>query len=373
MKKGELTGKVQTVSGLIDPDALGVTLLHEHLLFSWKQAVSTPTEPTEQELAQQPVSLENLWWVRRHSSRSLDNATLGDEQMIIDEAIFYKRAGGDTIVEQTGTSSLGLDALGLKRIARGTGLNVVMGTGFYEVYSPEGYETSSLVGRSEEDLAEEKVRDITVGVGNTGVRAGFIGEIGLRWPFTDLQRTVVRAAVRAQRRTGAALYFHIPVCASNYALAGQKDHEDVMMDVIQTLHDAGADFSRTVLGHIDICCFTPAFRRKLAETGCYLGYDHFGMESFFDLDLACMLDWPNDAQKVNEIMQLIDEGFLNQIVISHDIALKYRLRRYGGEGYAHILTSIVPLMRLKGMSEEQLHTLLVENPKRVLPFAPAKD
>lgn len=368
MEQRELTGKVQTVLGLIDDDSLGITLPHEHLLFTFEQALVRPTEATEQELALQPVRLENLWWVRHHQHMSVDNASLRDEQMMIDEAMFYKRAGGDTIVELSGHDSLGRDPLGLTRIARATGLNIVMGTGFYEVY--RGYENSSIVGRSEEDLTEEKVREVTVGIGNTGVRAGIIGEVGLLWPFTDLQRTVVRAAVRAQRRTGAALNIHPPVFAST-KLPRTKEHEDVIMEVIETLDSAGADFSRTILSHIDLCCFTPEFRRKLAETGCYLEYDNFGLEDCCGLNVV-LPDVPNDAQRITEIMQLIEEGYLNQILVSHDNAVKHTLRCYGGWGYDHILTNIVPLMRLKGMSDEQIHTVLVENPKRVLPFAPLK-
>lgn len=72
-------------------------------------------------------------------------------------------------------------------------------------------------------------------------------------------------------------------------------------------------------------------------------------------------------------MQLIDEGYLKQILISHDNAVKHTLRCYGGWGYDHILTNIVPLMRLKGMSDEQIHTVLVENPKRVLSLVPPRE
>ena len=77
---------------------------------------------------------------------------------------------------------------------------------------------------------------------------------------------------------------------------------------------------------------------------------------------------PNDAGRVNDIMALIDEGFLNQILISHDHCMKHRLWHYGGPGYSHILDNVVPLMREKGMPEEHIYTLLVENPRRLLQF-----
>ncbi len=368
MGKEELVGKVQTVMGLIDADSLGVTLPHEHLLKVAKNLLVTPGEADEPELAYQPVSLENLNWVHHHYAKNLDNLQLQDEQMMIDEVMFYKRAGGDTIVELTCSSS-GRDPLGLMRLARATGLNIIMSTGFFEIFT--GYEASSVVDKTEEDLAEHMVTEITVGVDDTGVRAGIIGEIGMAWPLSNIMRRVLRASARAQKHTGTALNIHLPLRAST-SLPRQKDHEDVVMEIIQTLDDAGADLSRTVISHVDICCFTADFRRKLAETDCYLEYDCFGVESSLDPDF-CVLDTPNDVQRINELIQLIDEGYLPQILVSCDHWTKHMLRHYGGWGYDHILTTVVPLMRRKGMSDEQIHTLLVENPKRVLPFASVKE
>jgi phosphotriesterase-related protein len=210
------------------------------------------------------------------------------------------------------------------------------------------------------------VRDITVGVGDTGVRAGIIGEIINAWPLSELMRKVLRASAHAQRHTGAAINIHPPLKAPT-----REEHEDVILEVIQVLHDAGADLSRTVISHIDDCCLTPGFRSKLAETGCYLEFDHFGWEGYLPRD-TYYADTPNDAQRINAIMQLIAEGYLNQIVVSHDSGVKSWLRTWGGWGYDHILTNTVPLMRHKGMSDVQIHALLVENPKRVLAFAPVK-
>jgi phosphotriesterase-related protein len=367
--KEERMGKVQTVLGLIDADSLGVSLPHEHLLKTTNSLLATPSEASEQELAYQPVNLENLNWVRHHYARNLDNLQLQDEQMMIDEAMFFKRAGGDTIVDLTCTSSSGRNPLGLTRLAQATGLNIIMSTGFFEPFTD--YKASNIADRTEEDLADQIVREIMVGAADTGVRAGIIGEIGMAWPLSDIMRRVLRVSAHAQKHTGAALNIHLPLRASSN-LPCQKDHEDVVMEVIQTLDKAGSDLNRTILSHVDICCFTPDFRRALAETGCYLEYDCFGVEGSLDEDF-CVLDTPNDAQRINEIMQLIEQGYLTQILVSSDHWTKHMLRRYGGWGYDHILTSVVPLMRLKGMSDEQIHTLLVENPKRVLPFAPVKE
>jgi phosphotriesterase-related protein len=366
VNKARRTGKVQTVLGLIDADALGITLPHEHLLKATSGPLTQPKEASDRVLADQPVRLENLNWVRHHYAWSRDNLQLRDEQVATSEAMFYKRAGGDTIADLSCTPGMGRDPEGLVNIARATGLNIIMSTGHFEALT--GYEQSSVARRGEDDLTEQMVREIETGVADTGIRAGIIGEIGMDWPFSEIMRKVLRASARAQKETGAALNIHPPLRAATN-LPRQPDHEKVVLEIIETLDKAGADLGRTVVSHIDICCFTRAFRRRLAETGCFLEYDCFGVESYLDENF-CVLDTPNDAQRINEIKELIGEGYLAQILISQDIWVKHMLHCYGGWGYDHILTSVVPLMRLKGLTEEQIDALLVKNPKRVLPLDP---
>jgi phosphotriesterase-related protein len=364
--KEELTGKVQTVLGLVEADSLGIILPHEHILIDVSASFNKPTGASEQALAYQPVSLENLNWIRHNWTKNLDNNALRDEQTAIDEVMYYKKAGGDTIVELSASSSLGRDPRGLMRISRATGLNIIMGTGFYGVY--QGQEAISIADMSEEDFAKQMIQEITVGVGDTGLRAGILGEMGMAWPLSKTMRMALRSGAYAQKRTGAALNIHPPLYTSTRE-PYQSEHEDVVMEVIEILDNAGADLNRTIISHVDVCCFTSAFRRKLAETGCYIEYDQFGLESYPDED-DFLWAMPSDAQRIDQLVELIAEGYLNKILVSCDLSMKHQLKRYGGWGYDHILTSVVPLMRHKGVSRDQIHTLLVENPKRVLAFAP---
>ena len=69
---------------------------------------------------------------------------------------------------------------------------------------------------------------------------------------------------------------------------------------------------------------------------------------------------------LNEILALIADGFLDQVLISHDLCMKHRLWKWGGPGYSHILDNVVPLMREKGFTEEQIQGILVENPRRLM-------
>ena len=93
MIQEELTGKVQTVLGIIDADDLGVTLPHEHLLHDGSPSFVEPTEASERNLAHQPLTLENLYWVQLHRYNNLDNLRFTDEQLLIKETLLYKWAG----------------------------------------------------------------------------------------------------------------------------------------------------------------------------------------------------------------------------------------------------------------------------------------
>ena len=128
MSATELRGEAQTVLGPVAPDSLGVTLPHEHLLTDVTCLFAEPEDPAEKTLAHQPVTIENLGWIRYHVTSNLDNLRLSDETTAVNEASVYRQAGGQTIVD---ASNVGLkrNPLGLARIARATGLHIVMGSG----------------------------------------------------------------------------------------------------------------------------------------------------------------------------------------------------------------------------------------------------
>ena len=350
MSRQSLGGRAQTVLGQIAAEELGITLPHEHLFADQTGVFMEPATITEKKLAREPITLENRWWIAAHHLSNLDNLSFWDEELIIKEVSYYRRAGGRTIVCMS-NDGLGRDPLALARVSRATSLNVIMGSGYYMANT----HPSGMGKKTEDDITDEIVRDLTGGVADTGIRAGIIGEIGCSWPLTNDERKTLVAAAKAQRLTHAPLNIH----------PGRDPRAPAQ--IIEILNQAGADLSRTVISHIERTLRNPEDRFRLAETGCYLEYDHFGFESYFQREIA-LVDMPNDHQRVNEIMQLIEQGFLEQILIAQDICLKMRLRSYGGHGYDHILQNVVPLMRAKGMSAEQINTIIVENPKRLLPF-----
>ena len=272
MAQSQISGKAQTVLGPLSPESLGSTTTHEHLLVNLSCRFVEPKEAAEKSLAFQPIVLENLGWVRSHWTGNLDNLNLTNVDVTIQEAMHYKLAGGRTIVDAT-TIGIGRNPLALVHIARATGLNIIMGAGFYVdmVHPPD------MGDRSESQLATQITEEITEGVDGTEVKAGIIGEIGCSWPLTDNEAKVLRAAAWAQRRTGAAILIH----------PGRA--EDAPREIIAILSEAGADMSRTIIGHLDRTIFSFDKLTQLAQSGCYLEYDMFGMEPPYylleDMDL----------------------------------------------------------------------------------------
>ena len=346
-----LAGQAQTVLGPIAGEAMGITLPHEHLLIDFEVMFREPATGAERGLSRQPVSLANLGWVRHHFSSNLDNLQLLDETVARDEALLFKHAGGQTFVDPT-NRGLARDPLALARVARATGLNIIMGSGYYVAAAhPPGMDA-----RTVEDIARELVTDLTVGVDGTGVRAGFIGEIGTTWPWTDNEKKVVRAAVAAQRETGAALMIH------------PGRHERLPLAIVDFVRKEGADLERTIMCHIERTIADRGVLLELAATGVRLEYDLFGLEtSYYPYNPA--FDMPNDGERMRQILFLIERGHLPQILMSHDIAYKHCLTKWGGFGYHHLLVNVVPSLRDRGADDRTIQTLLVDNPRRAFTYA----
>ena len=345
--------RARSVLGDVLPDDLGITLPHEHLLIDLTIWFEESDDAAVKPLADQPLNIGNLGRVMYNQYNNRDNMRLEDEALAVEEALLFKEQGGRTIVDVT-TVGLGRDPIALKRMAEATGLNIIAGSGYYVL---QGGDAKAFDARSEEEIADQMVSEILTGFGNSGIRAGIIGEIGCSSPLQDRERKALRSAASAQRRTGAAITIH----------PGRRECSP--MEILGILADAGADLSRVVMGHIDRTGYSPATVRDLAQTGCYLEYDLFGSNAFYPLRFG-VYKRPCDRERIEQVQELIEEGCLHQILISQDICLKTKLVRYGGMGYAHILCNILPQMRARGVTDAHIHTMMVENPRRLLCFLP---
>jgi phosphotriesterase-related protein len=341
---GDLHGKVQTVLGPIAPDSLGPTLMHEHLLWD----IRTP-EMAAADLGPE-IALCNCWAINHGQVKAPRNYVFHDRAVATAEVAAMREAGGRAIVELS-CGGLAPDPEGLAEIARATGVAIVMGCGHYV----DEYQDAANRTRSVDDFAREIVAQVTEGAWGTGVRAGIIGEIGCQAPWTELEKRVMRGALVAQAETGAALNVH------------PGRHPDQPQEVADFVRAHGGDLSRLVISHIDRTIFDDERLFRLADTGCVIELDLFGQEqSIYRLNLA--VDQPNDAVRLRWIRRLIDRGHGDQIVISHDICYRTRLVAFGGHGYAHIFATVVPQMRRRGFSEDEIDAILVRTPRRLLTF-----
>lgn len=340
---------VQTVLGPVPPEGLGITLSHEHLLCDQRAVTfQEPPEAAGRALARQPVSLEILHWIQWNWAANLDNLVLDSESLAIDEARWYREAGGRTIVDCT-TVGLGRDPEALVRIARATGVQILMGCGYYVAPT----HPSHVSGMTEHDITREIIHDVTEGAGDTGIKAGLIGEIGSSWPQVPAEVTVFRAAAAAQAALGCGLSVH------------PGRHPDSPFEILEILRSGGADPRRVIISHIDRTVQSLDRLKALADTGCYLEYDLFGCETTATFPYQAFgIDMPSDAQRLDLVRALMDAGYGAQLLFSHDVCTKHRTRRYGGPGYTHVVQNIMPWMRRRGFTESEIWLPVVENPRR---------
>ncbi|MDQ6675445.1 MAG: phosphotriesterase-related protein [Chloroflexota bacterium] len=337
------------VLGSILPGQLGVTLMHEHLLFDFRANHEEPLEATRRALAAAPVQVGNLAQLYQDPFVSLDNCVQWDSRVAAEEVAEFKRAGGHTVVDLTSAQN-GRDPLALQEIARDSGLNIIMGTGHYiaRFHPPE------MDSRTQDSLTSEIIREITSGVGDTGVRAGMIGEVGTSSPITPNEEKSVRAAAAAQATTGAPLNIHLV----GWARDGLR--------VLDWIREEGGDVERTILSHMNPSHDDFGYQSAVAERGAYVEYDMLGMDYLYPPERQC----PSDHECIRGIQRMVAAGYAERLLLSQDVFLKIMLTRHGGYGYAHVLRNIVPVLRKVGVTDVQIQTMLVGNPRRLLPFAP---
>jgi len=340
-----MKGVVETVLGPVSVAELGPTLVHEHLFVDTR----TPSQRAESR-SREPLALHNYYLSRRND----DNPhclVLDSVSEAAAELAHFAGAGGGTVVEVT-PICLGRQPARLAELSREAGVKIVMGGGFYD----HDYHDARVHEWPVEQLAELIVADCIEGVAldepGGVVKAGVIGEIGLSWPMLECERKALVAAARAQARTGRALIIH------------PGRHPTAPSQALEVATAAGADPGRVVLSHLDRTLDDPAAIAALAAAGAFVSFDLFGHESsFYPYSDFAM---PNDAMRLRLVCAVAELGFDHRIVLSQDIYSKAHWVRYGGEGYAHILRDVVPVMDRFGIDEALQRRLLVENPARAL-------
>jgi phosphotriesterase-related protein len=197
-----------------------------------------------------------------------------------------------------------------------------------------------------DDIADELVREATEGVGDSGIRPGIIGEIGTDKPWVSaIEERVHRAAARAARRTGLAITTHGVLSA-------------VGLDQLRIFEDEGADPTRVVIGHADSYPRMDHFLAIL-ERGASLEFDFLGM-SFTPTERH------GEGRLVQLLCELIGRGHADRILLSQDVCHDSQLTRYGGNGYTYLARTFLPRLREAGVSDTEIETMTVANPRRIL-------
>ncbi|HUW64025.1 MAG TPA: phosphotriesterase-related protein [Spirochaetia bacterium] len=319
---------VNTVSGPVAPEDLGVTLMHEHIVFGYPG-----------------------WY---------GDCTIApfDRQATVDTAVNtflpLKEFGLKTVVDAT-PNECGRDPEVCREVAERTGLNIVCATGYY--FEGEGapayFKFRSTLADAGAEIYEMFMREITAGIGTTGIKAGVIKLASSKGMITDYEKMFFRAAARAQKETGVPIITHTQ--------EGTMGPEQV-----EFLIGEGADPRHMVIGHMSD---NTDISDHLAVTGrgAYSGFDRMGLQGL----AGC----PMDAQRYPVIIGLIGAGMEKQITISHDSVLTWLGRPLALPEAAlplvqdwhpgHLFRNIIPILKKAGVSDEQVNTILVDNPRRI--------
>lgn len=304
---------IVTVKGPIEPDELGVTMSHEHIMCD----------------------------ISQHSGKE-DNL-LDDIDLASKEVAFFHEAGGKSLVDVT-TDDIGRDAGALAMISDKTGVNIVTCTGYYAEELYPDYVHNMDIG----ELAAHMIDEAVNGIGETGVRPGIIGE--LRSNDTDVtvaEEKVLRASARTHKATGLAISLH-----SGYGRPGPNQ--------LAILQQEGVDVERVIVCHGDVVWDEDVnkdmdYYQGILDSGAFLSFDAIGWK-----------DAMPEEEKIVRICALLEKGYVRQLLFSLDLCRKSFYHACGGHGYDHVLEHFVPRLREHDVSQIPIETILIENPRRVL-------
>jgi phosphotriesterase-related protein len=320
---------VDTVRGPVDAAELGTVLMHEHLF------------------ARNPELEQN------HPHPEWD-----------EDAIVQKARASLTDLHGKGVSTfVDLTVLGLgrhiptvQRVAEDLPMHIVVATGYYtakdlptffHTHGPDG-----LVGKAypgPDPLETMFLRDLTEGIADTGVKAGIIKVVADEFGITPDVERVFRAAARAQAETGVPISTH-----TNVAYANGREQQ-------QWFRKNGVDLERTVIGHCGDSTDL-GYLKELMDNGSTFGLDRFGMEFVLD-----------DASRIDTLVALLEQGYAERITISHDAGFfsintppSFRAKHVPNWHHHRISDHVLPEIRRRGATEEQIIQMMVVNPVRVL-------
>jgi phosphotriesterase-related protein len=340
---------IVTVTGSIEPDALGLTLPHEHIFCDTSADFRAPPRHIAALIDEMGVdlegdiTLESLGFLRREPQWSVSNQILDSYSDAVAELAWARRAGVKAVIDPT-TIGLGRNPRAQCQLSRELDMHVIAGTGYYrDKFHPP--EVAQMTVAQIEDVI---YRELVDGMDGTDIRAGFIGELGTSGAqITPDEHKVLIASAHVQSATKVPIMVHT------------EGVRDVVLAAIDLLVEHGADAECIHICHIN----RAPWWKDVVARGATLGLDCFG--STFSIDSKVAMN-PNDQARIGDLRQIFDAGHGDKVLVSNDICMKMRLHRYGGWGYDHIQTNLYPFLERAGFSDSDLKLLFEDNPRRFL-------
>lgn len=334
--------RVNTVCGSIAATDLGMTLMHEHLVVDWTKRMGEPSEAEARHQYHARVNPSMHWLLADNPACCLDNARFDDVESMIEELGNFSAAGGRTIVECS-NADIGRDPLALREISKKSGLHIVMGSGWY-VHPFHDPEQASL---GVDELCAELIAEFENGAGDTGIKPGIIGEIGVSPLFTDGERLRLRAAARAQRQLKVPMLIHMPGWQ-------RRGHE--VLDIV--LREEGVAPEAVSLCHMDPSGEDVEYQRAIAARGVWLEFDMIGMPNYYPGEGQS----PSPDQTAKAIAGLVRDGHAKRILLSHDLATKSMWTRNGGNGVGYIPRLFLARLERHGVAPSAAADMMTVNP-----------
>lgn len=303
---------VLTVLGPIDPSEMGMTYAHEHLL-------GAPPE-----------------WSPEKEDKDFALLSVDAAEQ---ELTLFKQAGGSSIVEMS-PPDYSRSPMGLRDLALRTGMHIVMTTGLHK----DAFSRPLTATATVDELAQRFAREVRIGVGETGVRAGVIKAATSLNTITAGEETVLRATARAHHATGAPI--------STHTQAGTMG-----LDQLEIFRAEGVDLARVAVGHVDRK-LDYAYHRALLDTGAYIIYDQISKEKYAP-----------DRERIALLIRLVADGYGDRVMLSGDLArVSAWTSNGGGPGLTYILWRFVPWLIAEGLPRDAATAMLRHNPARFFSF-----
>lgn len=313
--------QVQTVTGPIDSADLGRTLVHEHVfVLGEEHRINYQDWDEDARVAQAQRDLQEL-----------------------------KELGIDTILDPT-VLGLGRYIPRIQQVAAGTDLQIVAATGLYtynEIPFQFHYTGPGLLFDVPEPLVDLFVRDLTEGIADTGVRAAFLKCAIEEQGLTRGVERVMRAVGEASARTGAPITVHT------------NPHTGSGLVTQEVLADVGADLTKVVIGHSGDTTDLD-YLMRVADKGSLLGMDRFGLDVLLPFE-----------QRVDTVAELVRRGYTDRVVLAHDASCfidwfdsEAKVQAVPKWNFRHISEDVLPALRERGVTEADIDTMLMANPRR---------